>query len=86
LTELIYPLNAALTELKGKSEDEVEAIVRNTLDNIIGTEPDALIGPSDAALLRISIPIPAVGDAAFEQISDILIGVLADRIAAAVAK
>lgn len=75
---------ATFAELKAITEPELKELLMATLDNMIGSEEDALIGPGDAALLKVSIPI--IGGAGFEQVSDLILKVLTDRLADAMIK
>jgi len=80
--ELMGPAYDAIRSVKGKTEDEVRKIIGETLDNLIGTEDDAVIGPNEAALFGINIPL--IGDVVFEKLTDIIIGVISGPIADAI--
>lgn len=68
-------------EFSGKSREELAELIRSTLDNLVGSEPDALIGEAGEL---INGDLPFVGPELIEQVTDVIFGIVAGKIADAI--
>lgn len=72
----LWPLvQQAADELKGKSKPELAKIFRVALDNMIGGESDALVGPNDTSLIQL--PVGLIHRSTYEGLTDIMIDMIA---------
>lgn len=63
-------------EISGKSREELGALFRDTLDNLIGNEVDALIGEKGSL---IHGDVPFISNDMLETISDVILGYAAQQ-------
>lgn len=68
---VLLAVNGIYDAIAGKPKSEWVPLVRAALDNCVGNEPDALIGSSPTAMIKIDVPL--LPD---EEISDFLFGLL----------
>ena len=65
---LAMEIQQAVAALKGVDQVHLVVAMREAIDNVVGNEPDALIGPNDNALIKVDVPYVGL-----EAITDLLL-------------
>ena len=90
ITDLLLPLASVAATAKNQSSAEIAEALAGTLDNLIGTDENAIISGSGhpTALIKIDIPIltPEQEEALLETVSDMAIKLAKDKIMAKLAE
>lgn len=78
VTEILFPLVNVISAAKGKTTEEIIDEIGFGLDNLIGSEDNALItGPNDLdSPIKIDIPLIDEDGKAIEFSSDVLISII----------